>query len=244
MIKLYVGEKGSGKTLHMVKDAQWFFKQGYDIVANFPVWGYSPKMSLKRGSIIRKLFSNPLEPTICRYMYPEHLEQAITESYINKRPTLFLLDEAPVIYNSRNWKNFDLDLVFALNQSRKTKVHFFMTAQRFKAVDKQLRDASQYVYKCEKMLFKPIRIFSALCVKPEYFDEEQDSALLKYYIIKRKYFHESQLAKYFQFYATDQVIGQERIIKKYPNLFPDPKLITIDEILVSSKLHKEEFIPV
>lgn len=237
MIKLFVGEKGSGKTLQMVKDAQWFFRKGYEVHANFPVWGYHKKRGLKN------IFKKP-EEVKADFMYAENLEKKLKNTFAKKKPTLFMLDEAPVMFHSREWKKFDLDLIYALNQSRKSNVHLFLSAQRFHALDKQLRETANYVYLCEKKLFKPIRLFLTLVVKPDYFTEDQDSILLKHYIKKRKIGFETSMKNYFKFYDTEQVVLPERFQEKYPELFPDPALVTISDIREKASMHKDIQIPI
>lgn len=241
MIKLFVGEKGSGKTLQMVKDAQWFFKRGYEVYSNFPVWGYSPEMSIRK----RKPFERTKYlPRMGKYMYSEELEQNLKLSFERKQPTLFLLDEVPVMFHSREWKNFDLDLIHALNQSRKSNVHLYMSAQKFHAVDKQLRETAQYVYLCNKHFPKVFPISTVMVLKPDYFIEETKSVFQKKYIIKRKIYIGNSLKKYYKFYDTGQVILPQRFFEKFPEIFPDPHVISVDDIVQNSGKYTDTFIPI
>jgi len=238
MIKLFVGQKGSGKTLQMVKDSQWFFKRGYKVYSNFPVWGYSPN-----GERVLKVFKKRV-PTLGNFMYSEDLETTLKSTFEAKTPTLFMLDEAPVMFHSREWHNFDLDLIYALNQSRKSNVHMFMSAQMYHSLDKQLRETAEYVYLCEKKLFKPIRLFTVMVVRPDYFKEEQDSKFLKQFIVKRKLYFENSLKQYYQFYDTEQVILPARFQAKYPQLFPDPSKVSIQDIVTHATEHRDIDIPI
>ena len=230
MVKLFVGEKGSGKTLQMVKDAQWFFKKGYNVISNFPIWGFSPS-----GERVLFGFRKSYEPRLSQFMHNEDLESTIKSTFESKVPTLFMLDEAPVMFHAREWKNFDLDLIYAINQSRKSNVHLFMSAQKFHALDKQLRESAEYVYQCERKLFKPFRLFTTMVVRTDYFSENTKSMFIKKYIVKRKIFFEASLKKYRRFYDTGQVILPRRFYDKFPNLFPDPNTVSITSIVDSSK---------
>lgn len=237
MIKFFVGDRGSGKTLQMVKDSQWFFEKGYSVFSNFPVWGYSPVASplLNKKKIIRK------DATMCNFMYFEDLEQKILGSLENETPTLFLLDEAPVLFHSREWQKFNLDLIYAINQSRKCNIHIFMSAQNYFAVDKQLRNTADYVYMCDKI--RILNLYRVSILKPDYFKDEEKSEFMKKFIVKTKLYFTFQIKKYFKYYYTGQVILHKRFFDKYPKLFPDPKSITIKDVLNSSLRHKDIPIP-
>jgi Cdc6-like AAA superfamily ATPase len=238
MIKLFVGRKGMGKTLQMVKDAQWFFNRGYKVYSNFPCWGFSPEKTIYKKSLIKRLFNKKI-PTLANYIYSEELEATLKSTFEQKQPTLFMLDEAPVMFHSREWKNFDLDLIYALNQSRKSNVHLMMSAQQYGALDKQLRETADFIYLCEKKLPSPFRIFTTMIVVPDYFKEEQKSVFLKNYIISRRFSFERSIKKYYKFYSTEQVILPQRFFTKYPQLFPDPTKVTIKDIELQALSHKD-----
>lgn len=54
--------------------------------------------------------------------------------------TIILIDEISTVFNARNWKDFNINLLFQLLQCRKNKKEIIATAQRFAHVDKLLRD--------------------------------------------------------------------------------------------------------
>jgi hypothetical protein len=236
MIKLYVGQRGSGKTAQCVNDAQWFFKRGYDIYSNVPCWGYSPRPKGER--LIKRIFS-PYVKTLSYFIYAEDLTEKLKQTYENKRNALFILDESPVFFNSRSWKNTDMDIISALNMSRKTKVHLFITAQRYHLLDKQIRETADYIYMCEKQLIKPFRFFTCMVVLQEYFMESTKSIFLKKYIKKRKFVWEGSFKKIFKHYDTGQVILPRRFYEKFPDLFPDPEEVTIDVITTLAGVHDD-----
>lgn len=229
MIKYFVGQKGSGKTLQMTKDAQYFFNKGYEIYSNYPLWGYKNISLFKRQKVIG------------RFMYSDEFEDKLKTTFDGKKPTLFLLDEAPVLYNSRNWKNFDLDLIYALNQSRKTKVHMFMSAQKYDALDKQMRESANYVYLCERKLKF---IYTVMVVRPEYFKQDEKDIFLKRYIHRRKLYFKTNLRQYFKFYDTTHIVLPEKFYIKFPELFPNPKYFNITNIIENAKRYTEEYVPI
>lgn len=239
MIKLYVGRKGSGKTLQMVKSSQWFFKRGYKVFSNFPVWGLSPVIAKNKWQRVLNVVFKKYVPTLATYIYTEELEERLKATFEEKKPTLFLIDEAPVMYHSREWKSFDLDLIYAVNQSRKSNVHVFLSAQTYNGVDKQLRETADFVFMCEKRLFRPIRLFTNMVVTQEFFKEDLKSIFLKKYIKKRILLPEFTAKKYYRYYDTGQVILPRRFFEKFPSLFPNPSDVTIEQIKSGSLGHKD-----
>ena len=237
MIKLFVGQKGSGKTLQMVKDSQWFFDRGYEVYSNFPAWGWTKEKGIK--NIFKKK-----KKVQSNFMYAEELEDTLKSTFQKKKPTLFMLDEAPVLFHSRNWQKFDLDLIYALNQSRKSNVHMFISAQKYNALDKQLRETANWVYVCEKKNWGFMKWFITLVVNPDYFYDEGKSIHLKNYIKKRKISTNWGLQSYYKHYDTEQVVLPKRLMKKFPELFPDPATVTIPQIIERASQHEDLNIPI
>ena len=64
--------------------------------------------------------------------------------------TIILIDELSTVFNARNWKDFNINLLFQLLQCRKNKKMIVGTAQRFAHVDKLLRDITYNVIDCNK----------------------------------------------------------------------------------------------
>ncbi|MBE5923525.1 MAG: hypothetical protein E7271_03520 [Lachnospiraceae bacterium] len=70
---------------------------------------------------------------------------------------LFLIDEASVVFNSREFKtNFSTPALNTILTSRHHKIGVFLTSQRFNHMDALLRQVTSYVYECK--YFKPLRI--------------------------------------------------------------------------------------
>lgn len=64
--------------------------------------------------------------------------------------TIVLIDEISTVLNAREWKNFNINLLFQLLQCRKDKKELVGTAQRFAHVDKLIRDITAEVIVCRK----------------------------------------------------------------------------------------------
>ena len=69
---------------------------------------------------------------------------------------LFLIDEASVVFNSRDFKNnFSVPALNTILTSRHHRIGIFLTSQRFGHMDALLRQVTSYVYECH--YFKPFR---------------------------------------------------------------------------------------
>lgn len=74
---------------------------------------------------------------------------------------LFLIDEASVVFNSREFKNnFSTPALNTILTSRHHKIGIYLTSQRFGHMDALLRQVTSSVYECQ--YFKPLRI---QCIK-------------------------------------------------------------------------------
>lgn len=70
---------------------------------------------------------------------------------------LFLIDEASVVFNSREFKNnFSTPALNTILTSRHHKIGIYLTSQRFGHMDALLRQVTSAVYECS--YFKPLRI--------------------------------------------------------------------------------------
>lgn len=66
--------------------------------------------------------------------------------------TIFLLDEAGAVFNSRKFKeNISMEFLTKLLQSRKNKMALYLTSQRFGFTDKILRETCSTVTACKKI---------------------------------------------------------------------------------------------
>lgn len=122
-LRVYVGLFGKGKTLSA---SHYVIKQ-------------AKKYKLNVLSNI-KLFGVEYTPLL-NY-------QQIIEAPAN---TIILIDEASTIFNAREWKDFNISLLFQLLQCRKQRKQLVCTSPRFWQLDKLLRDITAEVVECHKI---------------------------------------------------------------------------------------------
>lgn len=76
--------------------------------------------------------------------------------------TIIFIDEISTVFNAREWKDFNINLLFQLLQCRKQKKMIVGTAQRFAHVDKLIRDVTSYAIDCTKIWrFRRTRYYDA-----------------------------------------------------------------------------------
>lgn len=121
-LSIYVGMFGRGKTLSATKYVLRIAKRyKLNVISNIKLNGY-PYTPLTNW-------------------------QEIVDAPGN---TIILIDEMSTVFNAREWKNFNVNLLFQLLQCRKNKKMIVGTAQRFAHVDKLLRDITYEVIDCNK----------------------------------------------------------------------------------------------
>lgn len=132
MISLYTGRPGSGKSLNAVRCIRRFLKiYKSDVVANFEVvpdedwqgnFTYMPNSSVTVGNLV-----------------------AFARDYWSSRSFkedgfLVVLDEAQLLFNSRNWQDSNrMEFLELLSQHRKYGMKIIMIAQADIMIDKQFR---------------------------------------------------------------------------------------------------------
>lgn len=122
---VFTGLYGSGKTLSMVRYLQELRQRNPDIlvVSNFNV------------------------PNSIRL---EDVKQV--EEMQNPNGIVFLIDEAQLSFNARNYKEFPWEMVSAITQNRKEGKILLFSAQNFYHVDKQIRDLCFRIIHCNSFL--------------------------------------------------------------------------------------------
>lgn len=180
MIEMYTGFVGSGKSYHATRrgvtiaDApagkRW-------VVANFPI---KPKRTLRSklpwiGHKFKKQENSP------RWIYRENdeltVEWLIQTShekgwYGNESQCLLLIDEAGILFNSRDWNVKPEERkgwIKFLSQSRKFGYDVVFIVQDARMLDRQIRSLSEYEVQHKKMnnwaLFKLFPVTMFACVK-------------------------------------------------------------------------------
>ena len=192
MIKGYVGTYGSGKTLWLTKDSQWFFSRGYKVFSNTPIWGYYKKKKVQS-----------------EFIFNDDIPSFLTSLSWGSQPILLIVDEASDVFNSYDYKSIPKEIYNALKQSRKFGVHLFYTSQRHTDVVTRLRDNASIIYNCDTMFrfAKALKLYRAIGVHPNYFNDNAKSKEIKQYIKKRRFSFHFVIKKFFSFYMTQFVVG-------------------------------------
>lgn len=148
-IVCYTGLFGQGKTKECVR----FITNQYE--------RYNGKMiyDLEHGAWVQQrivVYSN-VDLTI-PYVKLTSLQQLVDCQYSDPGVVnLFLIDEASVVFNSREFKsNFSTPALNIILTSRHHKIGIYLTSQRFGHMDALLRQVTSFVYDCA--FFKPLRI--------------------------------------------------------------------------------------
>ena len=221
MIKGYVGEIGSGKTLMMVKDSQWFFKKDYKVYSNMPMWGLNSKK----------------ERVMSEYLYPDQFMNEVKTAFRQEEPTLFVIDEATLVLSAYDWKRTDKELLMFISQSRKFNIHIFYTSQRYKDVIVPLRENVTAIVECKKWFKKPFYFFMGLIVDKNYFLDKAKSTEKRKYIKGRKWGWPFKMKKWYKHYISHFIVLTENLAEEFKDTIITPDKLSVDYIIEESKAH-------
>jgi hypothetical protein len=119
MIILYLGARGKGKTLTMVKDGYKFYQNGYDVYRNFSC-------------------------TFGKYMDNEEIISLNKLSEIKN--AVLLIDEIQIFFDSRRSnRNQNLHFSNFIQQIRKRNINILCTTQYAGTVDLRLKQHLDYI---------------------------------------------------------------------------------------------------
>jgi zona occludens toxin (predicted ATPase) len=158
MIYLYSGTPGSGKSYHAVADIYYRLRKrkGFKrVIANFPLNINSPDFQ----------YMDNEEMTIDNLIaYARQNHKLGLEGQ-----TLIVVDEAQIIFNSRNWNsdgNSRMDWIKFFTQHRKLGFNFILIAQFDRMLDRQIRCLIEYEIAHMKVnnFFRIIPMTVFLCV--------------------------------------------------------------------------------
>lgn len=122
MIVTYLGRRGSGKTLTMVKDAYLEYKKG------------------------RKIYSNMHGVSFATYISNEEIMKIDKNSDIYN--AVILIDEAQIFFDSRrSMKKEALNFSNFVQQIRKRNIMLLLTTQFANSIEKRLRDHTDLIAK-------------------------------------------------------------------------------------------------
>lgn len=167
MIYFYSGTPGSGKSLHVARDIYFRLnrnKKYPNVIANFMI---NEKMiKNKKAKFIYKDNSDLTVSFLLDYALKNH-------SPGKENQTLVVVDEASVIWNSREWQKVDtrhnrMDWLKFFVQHRKLGYNFIIISQTDRQIDRQIRSLFEYEIKHRKVNnFKigkllPVPIFASV----------------------------------------------------------------------------------
>lgn len=140
MITLYTGSVGSGKSYHGCEiGIEWLGRKKH-VIANFPL-----KFSKKQEKQKQLWIFND-EITV-EYLMAKSIEMGW---YGKESRCLVLIDEAGIIFNSRDWNSKGserMNWIKFLSQSRKFGYDFIFICQADRMIDKQIRGLVEYEVK-------------------------------------------------------------------------------------------------
>lgn len=150
MIYFYSGTPGSGKSLHVARDIYYRLnrnKKYPNVIANFMI---NEKMiKNKKANFIYKDNSDLTVSFLLDYALQNHTAG-------KENQTLVVVDEASVIWNSREWQKADthhnrMDWLKFFVQHRKLGYNFIIISQTDRQIDRQIRSLFEYEIKHRKV---------------------------------------------------------------------------------------------
>lgn len=141
MINLYLGNTGSGKSLHTAKDIRFALEHGQLVIANYRV--DLTKFKLKKDSKFVYLSNKQLE-------YPYELVKVIKEYQEEHgyRRMLIVIDEAQMLFDNRKWNIAGREqwMLFFTHHRKITrdKGEVLLLTQREASIDPKVADIVEF----------------------------------------------------------------------------------------------------
>lgn len=179
MIEIYTGFVGSGKSYHATRRAVTIAdapKGKRYVIANFPI--KPKKKMIAKLPLIGKKVKEPFNKP--RWVFKTN-DQMTVDFLINKShemgwygkesQCLLILDEAGIIFNSRDWNvkpQERKDWIAFLSQSRKFGYDVIFIVQDVRMLDRQIRSLAEYEVQHKKinnmslLKFSPVTIFACV----------------------------------------------------------------------------------
>lgn len=129
----FCGKQGSGKTLSAVRLVNNIFKDYQDCYLVTNIWLNPDYTNVPSNNVIK-------------------FERYYQLFDFYDKPTIFLLDEAHLLFNSLNSKNADVNMFSVISQQRKRQVCFVLTSQVFSRLEKVMREQINTIIPCSTFL--------------------------------------------------------------------------------------------
>lgn len=140
MISVYTGFPGSGKSLHAVSLIYAHVKGQSMVVSNIDLSGFSDSPYYQYHDF--RWFENV-----------ENVKKVASQHFNDKVKLLFVIDEAQVIFDSRNWSasgRMEWNIFFSMH--RHYHCDFVLVTQSFQNLDKRIR--ANVEYQCQHINVK------------------------------------------------------------------------------------------
>lgn len=145
MIYGFVGLPGTGKTLSMVNSVLPLVRKGVRVYTNTPI-----HVSLSKN-----------QPVFLR-------NKDLLEALLFETNATFLIDEAQIVFDPYQWNRTDPIFLYKFSQGRKMNLDFIYTTQRFNHVLARLRQLTNYVIQCQRVVGN---LFRNLWYDPEIYEK-------------------------------------------------------------------------
>jgi hypothetical protein len=198
MIRAYVGDFGSGKTLNMVWDLILAMYRGRKVVSNTPIRGYFDPF-LKKKKFVECEFIEKGDDFLKALAYKENC--------------IFAIDEAAVYLPNIYWHKLPPELIVKFAQNRKYRTDFYYTTQGFGMAVKRLREITHRVYLCHPSRFLFWRTYTARLFKPEYFHGSYTKQKYERYYLRSRRLWPADYKRVFRLYNTNYVVDMSAMMK-------------------------------
>jgi hypothetical protein len=198
MIRAYVGDFGSGKTLNMVWDLMQAMYKGRKVISNTPIKLLFAPFG-KKPHKIEAEFVPKGDDFLKAIAYRENCIMAI--------------DEAAVYLPNIYWSKLPPELIVKFAQNRKYRTDFWYTTQGFGMAVKRLRELTHRVNLCWQRRFFGIPIFVSKKFKPEFFKGEPTEKKYNRYYLGQRTLYPSEYRRVFKAYDTNYVVDMSAMMK-------------------------------
>lgn len=193
-IYIYYGKMGSGKTTNAMLQVMKFYKRGSPVWINFPLIDL-PDRKGEEGK--DKMVWYEDDPS----------------GILSMRHGLFVIDEAYMTLNSREWQNLPKSVFTAFTHVRKLDMTVIIIAQSWMRIDKSIREVASYARE-----FKGSSLFGKMYSYVDYeIDEmgdiikkppmEYETAIKGFSIVKKEVYNS---------FDTDYMFGSAPPHKEWP----------------------------
>ncbi len=145
MIYLYTGTPGSGKSLHCAREIYSRLNRGQSVIANFDInlSVFKSKRRRKLGNFAYVDNSELSPDLLMEYAVTYHKRN--TNGHITEGQTLLVIDEAQILFNSRDWRAHErMAWATFFSQHRKYGYTVILITQFDRLLDRQIRCLVEY----------------------------------------------------------------------------------------------------